>query len=115
MEVFTAATLALLIVKVVSFLKFLLARSWNDALTQAVVWVGGTVVLLIAAQADVTQGLVIWGTQRLGALDFWSLVLAGLSLSSTGSFGFDVKSAIDNTDSAAEPQLLGPRRGPDAS
>lgn len=113
MEIFTAATLALLIVKVVSFLKFLLARSWNDVITQAVVWVGGTLVLLIAAQADVTAGLVIWGDVRLGNMDFWSVVLAGLSLSSTGSFGFDVKTAIDNTDSAVEPQLLGARRTPD--
>jgi hypothetical protein len=107
MEVFTAATLAALVVKFTSVLKYLSDRDWRQAVTQVVPWVAGIVAVALAAQADVAEGFIIWGQQALGDLDFWSQVLAGIALGSAGSLTYDFKKAVDGSDSAAEPPLGG--------
>ncbi|MGH9251229.1 MAG: hypothetical protein ACRD0W_17150, partial [Acidimicrobiales bacterium] len=78
MEVFTAATLAALVAKVMSVLKYLSAAQIREALTQVLAWAAGFVVVAIAAQADVSAGLTIFGEQVLGQLDIWSQLLAGV-------------------------------------
>jgi hypothetical protein len=105
MEVFTAATLAALVLKVTSFTKYVIAGQLRQALTQAVPWGVGMGGVWVAAQSMVAENMRIWGEVSLGQLDGWSIVLAGLALGSFGSFGYDVKKAVDNTDSAAEPPL----------
>jgi len=105
MEVFTAATLAALVVKVTSVLKYLTAGQWRTAVTQAVPWAAGAAVVWLGAQASATEAVRIWGEVSLGQLDGWSVVLAGVALGSSGSFAYDVKKAIDSTDSAGEPPL----------
>lgn len=110
MEVFTAGTLATLVVKVTSVLKYLTAGQWRDALTQAVPWVAGAAIVWLGAQASATEAVRIWGEVSLGELDGWSVILAGVALASTGSFAYDVKKAIDDTDSASEPHLQVPKK-----
>jgi hypothetical protein len=106
-EVFTAATLAALVVKITSVLKYLTSGAYREGITQVVPWVAGVIGVMVMAQADVSSDLVVWGTQTLGSLNTWSQVLAGVALGSTGSFAYDYKKAIDGTDSAGEPPLGG--------
>lgn len=107
MEVFTAASLAALVWKFTSTLKYASAGDFKNVLTQVIPWVAGILAVMLAAQADVAAGMVVFGDQVLGHLDGWSQVLAGLSLGSAASVGYDVKKAVDHTDSAAEPPLTG--------
>jgi ethanolamine utilization microcompartment shell protein EutS len=106
MEVIGYLSLAALVVKIVGVVKSF-GKDWNYVLTQVVTWVAGIAVLAVGAQASVTEDLAIPGVSvPLGLLDGWSTVLVGLVLGSTAAFGYDVKKAIDSTDSAAEPSLL---------
>src|SRR5262245_22462598 len=105
MEVLTTATLIALVVKALSALKFITTGDVRQFITQILSWLLGFLILLIAAQADVAQHLVLWGDQRLGDMDVWSLFLAGLAIASTGSFAYDVKKALDGSDTASEPSL----------
>lgn len=108
MEPLTLTALAALVVKITSVLKAA-GKDWNYVVTQAVTWVVGILVLVLAANADLTENLVLFdGAQRLGVLNGASLVLAGLAFSSLGSFAYDVKKAVDVSDSAAEQRLLPP-------
>jgi hypothetical protein len=107
MEVFTAATLGALVLKITSVLKYVTSGAYREALTQVIPWVAGVLALMLAANADVASGLVIWGEQTLGQLDGWSQILAGISLGSGASVAYDFKKAIDGGDSAAEPPLGG--------
>lgn len=106
MEPFTLAALAALVVKIVSVVKSL-GKDRNAVVTQALTWAVGVAVAFLAAHADLTSALVV-ADRQLGSLDAGSLVLVGLSLSSLGSFAYDVKKSVDGTDSAAEPRLLPP-------
>lgn len=107
-QVALLAGLALAVNKTVSVLKAL-GKSWNTVATQALVWVLGTTAILLAAHAKVTADAMVPGTPwTFGSLDGSSIVLLGWVLGSSGSFAFDIKKAIDGTDSAAEPHLLSP-------
>ena len=105
MEALTLAAIAALALKATSLLKYLAAGAFRQSLETVVPWVAGFVILLIAAQADVAAGVVVFGDRTLGSLDVWSLLIAGTTLGATGSVVYDVKSAIDNTDTAKEPPL----------
>lgn len=104
MDVITLASLAALVVKIVSVAKAL-GKDTNYVLTQALTWLVSIALLFVAANATLTEQLV-FAEHALGSLDGWSLVLAGLQLGSLGSFAYDVKKAVDRSDSAAEPKLL---------
>lgn len=105
-EFVSAAAVISLSVKFTDFLKYLTNRNTNAAVTQAVVWLGGILAVLLAGAADIANGVDLGGAP-LGDLDLWSQVFIGLGLSSTGSFLYDFKKARDNTDSAYTPNLLG--------
>jgi hypothetical protein len=107
MEPLTLSALATLTFKVTSVIKYLTARDWSSALTQAVAWVAGIVVAFLAANADVTSAIQPIPGYPLDTMDNWSLVLVGLGLASLASTIYDVKSAIDGSDSAKEPTLGG--------
>jgi len=105
MEALTLLPLALLLAKILDFVKYARARDVNGAVTQLVAWAGGVALVFVAANADLGANMDVAG-QTLGTLNAWSLVLVGLSLASTGSALVDVKKAVDNTDSAAVPALV---------
>lgn len=107
MEVFTAVSLAALVWKFTSTLKYASAGDFKNVLTQVIPWVGGVLAVLLAAQADVGQSVTVFGDMTLASLDGWSQILAGISLGSAASAAYDVKKAVDNTDSSAEPPLTG--------
>lgn len=108
------AGLAFAINKTVFTIKALTSSAWRDALTQVLVWAVGFGGLSLAANAGVSEDLMIPGLSLpLGAMSWTSLLLVAWILGSTGSFAYDLKSAIDNTDSAAEPKLnIGPSNEP---
>ncbi len=111
MEVIGIATLAALVIKIVTVVKAF-GKDWNKVLTQAVTWAVGIFVVWLGGEADVTAGLMLWDDVSLAALDGASIVLVGIQIASLGSFGYDVKKAVDRSDTAAEPPLLGPLRAP---
>lgn len=113
MEALGFAALAALVIKIVSVVKAI-GKDNNIVATQVVVWAVGIIVLFLAGEADVTSGMVIPGFSdiHLGDLDAASIVLAGLALGSSGAFAYDVKKAVDNSDSATEPALLPGETGP---
>jgi hypothetical protein len=105
----TTVVFVALVWKIIDFLR--LCTNWkvqkSAVITQLCAWVGGVVVVAIAAQAQVTQGLVLPGSDLpLGKLDWVSWVLLGLLVSSAASSVVDLKQAFDRTDSAAKPPLV---------
>lgn len=100
------AALAFAINKTVTVLKALTARDWGTAKTQVLVWVVGFVGIALAAHASLSSDAVVPGTAvTFGSLDWSSQVLLAWVAGSTGSFAFDVKRALDGSDSAQEPHL----------
>ena len=114
MEALTLATLAALVVKIMTVVKAF-GKDWNLVITQAVAWAVGVATSFLAAHSKITSDLVVFGTTKLADLDASSLLLIGMSLASSGSFLYDYKKARDNTDSAAEPSLTGPTTTPPAN
>lgn len=101
-DIGSAVALSAIAWKITSFVKFLLAYDWTSAKSQATVWIGGIVVAFLAAQADVATGTKI-GEYTLSTLDWQSLVLLGLTVGSFAGVGYDLKKAVDNSDTAEEP------------
>lgn len=105
----SVALLAALTWKVVDFLKALthLSDNKNIVVTQAITWGVTIVFVMLGAHAMLTENIVIPGTSTaLGTLDGASLVFAGLLLGSAASASYDLKRAIDGSDSAVQPKLL---------
>lgn len=99
--------LAFAINKSVSVIKALFNKETNTVVTQVAVWLVGFAGLTLAAHAAVTEAFALPGfTQPLGDLDAASLGVLAWILGATGSFAYDVKKALDNSDSAAETKLL---------
>lgn len=108
---------AALIWQVIDFLRELTDVKANKSsiVTQATAWVGGILLVALAAHSAVTAALTFPGLdQPLGALDFGSTVLVGLMAASFASSLVDTKQAFDNTDSAAKPPLIPPSAAPPA-
>jgi len=107
--VFTA-----LVWKVVDFLRMLFnfKTQKSGIITQLTAWGGGVALVVIAAHAGVTKALVLPGSdQALGTMDFASLILIGLLVSSVASAAVDVKQAVDGTDTATKPSMLSSNSG----
>jgi hypothetical protein len=101
----TVVTLATVVWKLVELVKNLLHLRWDPVVTQVVAWVGGIAVVLLAAQTSVASSVQVWGTS-LDSLNGASLVLLGLGVSSFGGAAVEVKKALDNNDSGAQPTLF---------
>ncbi len=105
MEFAPLALLGALVYKFVDFLKFVRVKDWNSAGTQAVAWLAGILAITLFANSDFSSG-IDFGGQALGSLNFVSQVIVGLSATSLFSAFYDVKRALDNTDSAKTPALI---------
>lgn len=107
-QVIALAVLGTLASKIVDLAKFLRVHDWNAVITQVATWVAGIVVVMFGANADAFEALIIPGMDApLGAMNAWSQILIGLTLTSFISFTYDFRKAFDNTDSAKLPQLTG--------
>jgi len=106
----TVVIFAALIWKVIDFLRMLanFKNQKSGIITQLTAWVGGVLIVILGAHAEVTKALILPGsTQTLGSLDIASLIILGLLISSFASSLVDVKQAVDSSDSSAVPSLLG--------
>lgn len=97
--------LAALLVSVINFLRYLSGKDWNGAITQLSAWVGGVMVVMLAAGTDWAERIDVSGVP-LGMLNAWSLIFLGLTVASTGSLIVEFKKALDSSDSAKKPGLF---------
>ncbi len=107
MEFAPLALLGALVYKFVDFLKFVKVGDWNAAGTQAIAWLAGILAITLFANSDFSAG-INFGERSLGSLNFISQVVIGLSATSLFSAFYDVKRALDNSDSARTPSLISP-------
>lgn len=105
MEFIPLVQMAVLVFAIINFLKAVRASDWNSALTQLTVWAAGVLVIFLVAQTDFADGIAI-GDQALSVLNGWSLLFIGLTIASLASFGTEIKKALDNSDSARNPNLF---------
>ena len=94
-----------LVVKIIDFVKAAKNGDANGIVTQLTTWVAGVAVVFLLAASDFGTGIDVAG-YTLDGLNNFSLVLLGLSISSSGSLAFDFKKSFDNTDSAAVTPLI---------
>lgn len=79
----------------------------SSIITQLSAWIGGVIVVLLAAHSGLFDGFLING-KSITSLDVGSQVFLGLGISSLASSAVDLKQAFDRSDSAAKPPLLKP-------
>lgn len=108
-----AGLLLALVWKFTDFLKHLTSRDTNAVVTQLVAWVGGFVAVVLFAHSAYAPHLVIHGL-RFNHVSWVDQLLAGLLIGSAGSASYDLKKALDQTDTAVTPRLLGPKVTPPA-
>lgn len=99
--------LGLVVYAFVNLVKQLRARNWNAVLTLVSAWVIGFVAVWLFAETRWGDTIVV-GDVALGALNVGELVIVGLVVMAAGSFGYDFKAAVDNTDTAKTPPLVPP-------
>jgi hypothetical protein len=92
--------------KLVDWTKQIRVKDINAVVTQAAVWVAGVFVVFLLAQSDFGHAIRIAGGIPLDQLNFWSLLLVGLTVGSSASVGYDFRRSFDNSDSAAQPSLV---------
>lgn len=107
MEFVPIVAMTALIVKLIDFLRYAVARDRNGVATQITAWAGGVIVFLLVAQTAWADGIPI-GSRPLSRLSVWSLVFAGMTLGSMGSVIKDTLKSVDNHNSSVIPTLLPP-------
>jgi hypothetical protein len=88
-----------------NFLKFLVARDWNAALTTLVVWAGGFGVVWLAAQTTLF-GNFAFNAVPLKLLKTADLIFIGINIGSGGILTNELKKAFDRSDTATTPMLF---------
>lgn len=100
------AAMATLVIAIINLFQYVRARDTNGIVTTLAVWVAGVVVALLVRETDFAAGIGVTDTLTLAQLNTWSCVFLGLTVSTMGQFAVQVKRAIDQTDSAAKPDLV---------
>jgi hypothetical protein len=106
MDAFSWAALAALVVSAVNYVTYVKAKAWDPVVKQTAAYVGGVVATIVAAHSDFGATLPV-AERALDTLNGASQVLVGLALGGVAIFGNEVKKAIDSTDSAVKPPLVG--------
>lgn len=93
--------------KAIDFVRLLanFQKEKSGVVTQVLSWVGGIAAVMLYANSDYADTVVI-GEKNLSAVGGVSLVLLGIVLGSMASAAVDLKQAIDTTDSASKPKLF---------
>lgn len=104
--------LALVVYTLMNLLKYLRARDWNAAVTLVVGWIIGFLAVWLVGATSWASTVTVGGTKTLDQLSFPEILLVGLVVVSVGSTVYDLKKSFDNTDSAATPTLLPPKKEP---
>lgn len=109
MEFIPTVAMGVLTLKLIDFVRYARGADLNGIITQLAAWFVGVLVVLLVAQTDWAAGIAV-GNMNLHTLNFWSLVFYGLSAGSGASLVKDALKAVDNSNSAAIPTLMPPRR-----
>lgn len=105
MDFVLAAGIVLLISQALNLVKYFKAKDWNGVVSIVAGWVIGVAVLLLAAQTIFANGFPIAGVP-LSDLDFWSVVMVGMTFSSAGSGVYNFTKAVDANTSTKTPPLI---------
>lgn len=97
--------MAVLIYKIVDFIRYVRAADINGVITQLAVWIAGVLVVFLVAQTNWASGVGV-GDMNLANINAWSLLFYGLSVGSGASFIKDTLKSVDNTNSSQIPTLL---------
>jgi hypothetical protein len=95
------------VLKLVDFIKYLRNSDWNGVVSLLITWVVGLVAVQVFIATQWGDEIRV-GAHTLGELDGTSKLVLGLVIPSLASLLYDVKKAVDNTDSAATPPLVKP-------
>ncbi len=99
------------VAKVVDFVRYLRVGDRNAIAVQVLAWAAGFGLVALAAHTPWAAGLDFGGF-TLDRLNIASQLLAGIAVGSSASAFVDAKKAVDNSQSAAVPPLLGPPAPP---
>ncbi len=105
MEIALIVLIGALVAKFTDFLKFVRAGDVNASLTQLSAWAAGVAAVFLGSATDFA-GTAQFNRIALNDLNSASKVLLGLLATSLFSVVYDLKKAIDPTDSAKTPQLV---------
>lgn len=98
------------VVAAVNMLRYAVNRNVNGVATLGAAWLGGWGMTALAAHSSVTDGVTLMGSQPIAATNWADQLLYGIAVASFGSFGVEVKKALDRSDNASKPRLIPPRR-----
>lgn len=105
MEFVPTMAMALLVFTIINFIRYLVNGDKNGIVTTLSVWIAGVVVVLLTAQTDFAEGIVI-ADRAMSTYNTASLIFLGLTISSIGVFANEIRGALDNSDSTQKPSLL---------
>lgn len=105
MEFVPLLVMTALVKKVVDFVKYGTSGDVNAVVTQLTAWAAGVAAAFLAANSDWGDSIMVNG-DPLAFLNGWSLTLLGVNIASVAGFGWDTLKALDNSNSAAVPDLL---------
>ena len=91
--------------KVIDFAKSVTNRDVNAVVTQAAAWAGGVATTFLFGASDFASGVPV-GDLVLSDVNGWSKVVIGVMVGSGASLAYDLKRALDSTDSAKTASLL---------
>jgi putative flippase GtrA len=96
-------------VKINDFVRYLKAQDWNGVIGTTLGWAAGIALAFLLANASAFKQIQFGDLPALGKMDGWSLVLLGAGIMSFVQLtGVDIgRKALDGTQSAAVPKLVG--------
>lgn len=106
MEFVPVVVMSSAVKKLVDTVKYLTNGDLNAVVTQLTAWLMGILMTWVGAASDLANSFQVNGV-ALGDLNAWSLILVGFVLASTAGVGWDVIKAVDASNSAIVPNLLG--------
>jgi EamA domain-containing membrane protein RarD len=93
-----------LILKLVDFFKYLKNGDANGIISMVMTWIAGIVAVFLILQTQWADEIKL-GAESLDKLNFGSKLVLGLVASAIASYLYDVKKAVDNTDTASTPRM----------
>jgi hypothetical protein len=97
--------------KLVDLVKYVTRSNLRETITQLLVFAAAIGGAFLMGAADVAKGWDVGAGVPLTDMDGWSKVLLGVVWAGGASAAYDIKKALDSSDSAAVPSLPIVNRG----
>lgn len=108
-EIAPAALLGLVVFNLTNFVRYLLGKDWNGAVTNAAVWVVGWLVALAASASTVLGTFTLPGfSEPLGSMNAVDLMLVAPVIGALAHTANEAFGAFDRTRSTSKPHLVEP-------